>query len=376
MNDSAIVIRRKTRFGTYAVGAVFIMLSGLIAHFLGVSASRSPVNPHDVDPELVEILAPSLDFGEVYSQADFTWPIRVQNRAAYPVTLVDLATSCGCTQSLADPVPLPPGAVTEVSLALNLAAPGGSADPDAWDMALKLTPLLQEDAPQDKSRLMRGKTFDFRGRVKRLFRATPAKVDFGQSLVIGAPFEPCTIEIQFAAPVREVSAHCDLDFLVAVPKQSDSDFTITITPVAERLRAGSFASQLHVAAKWADGSAAPPVAIPVLATVVYDVYPTPPAVLLGPIDVDVWNPIPCSVRFVSQTGSGFEIVAVKSESSSAKIKECGERHVELTITAIEEGDCSASIDIQLRSVVSGDYQVTLPVRWFGRRLASAAPHAL
>ncbi len=229
----------------------------------------------------LEIAASALDFGEVWDQRSFPWTLPIRNASNEPVEVLEFKTSCGCLSVEPESLVVPPGETVPVKLMLNLNAKNRQkASLCVRDFDVGLVPVTKSSLP--------GQTrWKLHGYVRRYPLVTsPARVDFGEALVVGASFPSRAVDVHCLIPITGLTAECDESMATVHVEQIADDtqsYRVEILPRAD-LSVGEHmfdVSLKPLLRARQPGRELPPFQVEVTAHVLTDVYAVPSMLWLG-----------------------------------------------------------------------------------------------
>ena len=248
----------------------------------------------------------NLDFGRVWAEEAFVWPITLANRSDKPVRVGRFAASCDCTRIEPASLVLAPHSSGTVRLTIDLRRQ--RAD-DSWerDFAIRLRAhyALEGMIPKEQ-------VWVVRGRVRDVVRYDPFALRFGEGLVVGSRFQRKSWRLACHPAVRELAARCEpaaADVELAWPKGSSGSIQLALQPRPD-LPVGNHSFHVVLSGSDERGSPLPETRLPVSLRVVHDVAIEPPHLTFALVPAD--QPAARTVQLRSRTGRPFEVVQVRS----------------------------------------------------------------
>ncbi|MFQ5730909.1 MAG: DUF1573 domain-containing protein [Planctomycetaceae bacterium] len=217
-----------------------------------------------VDRGPIEIAAEQLDFGLVPVQKRFQWTVSLKNISDRTLRVTELAASCDCTSIAPNAVSLAPGETEDIQLTLDLQPPiSEGATRRIRPFSVNLTATIEGGR-------IPGRVWTISGQVRSPLKVSPSKVDFGESLVEGAPFKPMSVVVESHEPCSELAASCNdrrVALTVAKVDGLPNRFRVSVFP-STKLPVGWHEFTIDLAPVLASGHNQVTVSIPVVARVV------------------------------------------------------------------------------------------------------------
>jgi hypothetical protein len=153
----------------------FVFVAVLIVTAWAFDTNDPPdaVPKFDVSPSRA-----SLDFGEVWEDSQFIWPLKIENRTAEVAIFDEFKLSCSCLSVSPASLTIPPGGTQELQLTIDLstkAQNSQSAHQDAMNFDVGVQPVIRgEYGPKLPS------PWIIKGKVKQIIQFDQPVVDFGR----------------------------------------------------------------------------------------------------------------------------------------------------------------------------------------------------
>jgi hypothetical protein len=231
---------------------------------------------HEQNAEGVLIIDKAqLDMGRIWEIPDFKYPITLTNASNKPLHITSFHASCSCTSIEPNSFKLLPFESGTLNLTFDLTHRPNREDASTASFDVEIQPVFGSKIPQQKA-------WHFFAEVIRAYSASPASIDFEDTLTRGQPFASRHVRLTSAveiADLHESGAHPGIQITVTRACRQPDVFDLEVNPQAD-LPAGRLAMNMHFVGLTPDGAQVPG-AIPVLGRVLEDVYASPEAIVFG-----------------------------------------------------------------------------------------------
>jgi hypothetical protein len=345
------IVQTKSPWRQFVIVVACLLASLILGVWWGQTRIVQPAQTArlEIDPR-------RLDFGEAWEQKEFSWSISLRNPTRYDIFISRLASGCGCATINSAPLSVPAGQTLEVPLTLDLTAGGRSGNDGSRPFSAEIVAIVAGNAPPLKP-------WTIRGTVRCAYRFEPSRVDFGESLVVGAPIEPRFVMLAPETPLATLSADCDAPDLASVDLRTVAEngelFELRITPAAS-LKRGSHRFQVLLNGVGAGGDPIPTVSLPVSLRVFNDLEVLPAHLSFGMLVIG--GSAEQTVVLTSRRARPFDVVA---------FSEAREAGLDVKRTAASGG---ASFRIMQNSIAAGQqsHSIRFHVRYRDDNSADAA----
>jgi len=283
-------------------GFVAVLLCTIALLLITWWGIRSRLVEQSYDNNHLIVEEKQLDFGTGWEGQELRWSFEVVNQTRQTIKIERWFAKCSCTN------------IEPKSLQVE---PGKSAQVTA---TIKLPQILQDTAigaefsvaikPEIESPLIKHEGWTIKGRVQRLLQDSPRLV-WKEPLIAGRTADTKTAKVKFQVPVKSCSIKYDEQFLnsATISRIGDSDIEFLVTATLKKnLQVSDVVTHLIIAAQSDNFSDLPVVAIPVVASIVNDVYALPSIIPFGILRMGETAKMDFSI--VSRTNSPFTIIDI------------------------------------------------------------------
>jgi hypothetical protein len=244
----------------------------------------------------LHVAANSLNFGEVWENAEFVWVLPIENRSTQEVRITDFSSSCNCSKIEPRSLTIPSGELRKVVLTLDLTA-AKTADEyrkAIRDFEVSIAPRCEAAATP--------LSWTIWGRVRVPFVFEQPRLDLGRHSELAQPLLPRTVALTGLVPLATLNCKTTLaHFKAQVQRTATRDrFELTLTPT-KPLTCGFHTFEVQVFPQLVSGEELPGKTLPVRVRVESDLQTTPPVVVFGALPVGESAEEVLTLRFPDRT---------------------------------------------------------------------------
>jgi hypothetical protein len=360
MNDAlptAPLLRRWARI--LLAPAILVLLCALAYWFPlpGRSNARAP--------EKLVIPSSCLDFGEVWENKGFDWPLVVQNPTSEDVGIREFGFSCSCTGIEPKALNIPAGESREIRLTIDLRArkeADVTAEPRSFDVTIY--PQLGEKGTKSS-----GLAWTIRGRVRSAIRLEQLFVDLGRHSEASQPLPAQEMLVTTFVPLHRLIATTDspdLQVSVAPKAETPGQFRVVILP--KTFEIGAIDAKITLVPQQTEHQALLGKTLTVRGRIVNDIEVSPPSAAFGARSVG--EVVEETVSLHSLTGRHFEVTRTSVDGDGlivdrAARDEASEPRFLLRQRIAKKGEQTGRVTIAVHAADAKETQVVLEVSYLG-----------
>ncbi len=214
-----------------AVGAIVVLVPGYV---LWMRTARQTVDSSIAGLVVSQEL---LDFGEVWSDRDFQWRLRVHNTTGSAIEVSDIGADCQCTWVSPRSFVVPAHGSVDLHLVLDLTGRDFPETASEWrDLTTRVRPVIKRGLPNQSG-------WELRGRIHHAFEVSARKIRFegAEQLVRGTRFSSKRVQVRSHIPLQRLVVQTDSEMGSAWVRRCENplEFEVDILP-SESLPEGSF----------------------------------------------------------------------------------------------------------------------------------------
>ena len=274
-----------------------------------------------IDGAGLSISRPSRNFGAVWENPVFEWPLAVTNSSDRLVTIVGFAPSCKCSSVSPPRLAILPSQTRTVVLKLDLrVAVAGEKTSQAKEapFSVSISPLVEEG-----DTIRPATAWVIEGRIKKTLQPEIPFLDVGRRSELANAPRPRRVPVQAFNGISELKTTTDSPFVhvrverVPLP-HSRFELVVEIRP---GLPSGRVDLPIQLTPVLEDGRRLPTIAFPIRGWIVGDVDVTPPLLSFGPRPLG--EMAKDTVTLKSLTGQSFEVVQARAEAPGLSVSRVG-----------------------------------------------------
>ncbi len=263
---------------------------------------------------VLELDSGSYDFGTVWEQDGFEWPITIRNRSEKEVQIKKFLTSCRCTEVEPTSINVPGDSEVKVTLKLNLRQYAMDVDAlvktKSSDFSVSVSPQFDNSINTLPIKWM------VKGSVKKALSNIPREIELGSISEKSRQYVQHEFEVDKSKDVSSLSVS-STSSLVSAEVISQSDSRVRIYLQTDLSDTEVLNTELILNAKTQKGIELPAIKIPVSGHIVQDIESVPPRALLGIITKG--RPKEKEVLLKSRSGHSFKIQYIKCDDPNIKV---------------------------------------------------------
>jgi hypothetical protein len=310
----------------------------------------------------LHIPAASLNFGEVWENAEFVWVVPIENRSAQEVRITDFSSSCTCSKIEPSKLTIPAGESRKVAMTLDLTGAKTAEDyrKAVRDFAVSIEPRCEPSV---------GKVnWKIRGRIRVPFVFEQPRLDLGRHSELAQPLPPCKVALTgLVSLAKMTSKTTSPHFQAHIQRTAAPDrFELILTPV-KPLPCGFHTFEVQVFPHLADGKELPGKTLPVRVRVESDLQTTPPVVVFGARPLGETAEEVLTLR--SLTGQSFEVLGVKALGDGLTVERAHEGAAgtayQLRQQVVKTQAQHGQVVFCVRTARAGEEDLAVPVSYHG-----------
>jgi hypothetical protein len=316
-------------------------------------------------PEKLVISSSCLDFGEVWENKSFVWPLVVQNPTTEDVKIREFGFSCSCTGIEPKGLTIPAGESREIRLTIDLRARKEAdltADLRSFDVTID--PQLGEKGTKS-SRL----AWTIRGRVRSAIRLEQRIVDLGRHSEASQPLASQEVLVTSFVPLHGITATADtpdLQVSVAPKAETPGQFRVVISP--KTFEIGAIDAKITLVPQQTEHQPLPGKTLTVVGRIVNDIEISPPSAAFGARPVG--EVVEETVSLRSLTGRQLEVTGTTVDGDGLIVErgardESSEPRFLLRQRIAKKGEQTNRITMTVRTAGAKEAQVVLEVSYLG-----------
>jgi hypothetical protein len=316
-------------------------------------------------PERLVIPSSCLDFGEVWENKSFVWPVVVQNSGKENVEILDFASSCSCTAIEPRALTIPAGESREVRLTIDL-RPRKEADLTAElrNFDVTLWPRIGDKGTK-ASRL----AWTINGRVRSAIRLEQRIVDLGRHSEASQPLASQEVVVTSFVPLHGIIAKADspdLQVSVAPKSESPAQFRVVVSP--KTFEIGAIKAEITLVPQQTEHQPLPGKTLTVVGRIVNDIEISPPSAAFGARPVGEVVEEMVSLR--SLTGRQLEVTGTTVDAEGVTVEGAARGESSgpgflLRQRIAKKGEQTGRVTFAVCTVDAKEAQVVLEVSYLG-----------
>lgn len=309
--------RLELQFGSWQIAGGMIVFVVICAAAYSLGHSR--IDKTELRVPLV-IDPAELNIGEVWEQRGFTSKLRIQNRTAADVEILEFRASCPTFKAQPPQLTVPANGDATLAVTFDLVGHGGSVGCASRTTSSTLGKAPSEEAfgpfeigviPVTGKQGSQSKPWILRGVVRSALAFSSRDYDFGDRLIRGQPFDVGKVVLRPLTPLQSVQAECDNRVLSAETRSEGDRWVVEMAP-QDSLPVGPFKSSVALQVVTCDGQRLPKVLLSSSGRIVEDIEALPPALLFG--GCALGDSVEETVVLSSRTGRAFDVIKVECDT--------------------------------------------------------------